>query len=219
KARVADHAPHDGRQSAAREHAEPGRQARVDGEERGGVGADADEPRVADRVLAGEAADQVPGGAQVGEEHHPDEHLDPVLAVAEEAPRQQRHDEREEDGGAAEPAPDPAPPVAHRRATPSRPDGRARRIATKTAPSPIRAAACTQSATMPSIRPTRSPPTAAPGTPWSQLASTTRLPPPGSLCWMIAMATAFVAGRQPRAAGSTLSCLFLVHLLERRHDG
>src|SRR6266542_6689134 len=45
---------------------------------------------------------------------------DPVLVVAEEAPREQRHDAREADGGAAE----PAPPVAHRRSTPSRPDGR-----------------------------------------------------------------------------------------------
>jgi len=61
------------------------------------------------------------------------------------SPRRRRrvssgHDEREADGGDGE----PAPPVAQRRSTPSRPDGRASRIATKTPKSTIWAtAACT----------------------------------------------------------------------------
>ena len=90
-----------------------------------------DEARVADRVLAGEAADDVPRRAQVGEEHHPDDHLDPVVVALEERARDEGQHERQREQRAAEGERDRARRRRHRCSTPSRPPGRTKRTPTK----------------------------------------------------------------------------------------
>ena len=65
---IADHDGHGRRDHGAGEHAEPGRDAEVLRQQRGGVAADAVEHGVAQRQLAGVAAHDVPGHRQ-GREH------------------------------------------------------------------------------------------------------------------------------------------------------
>ena len=64
-----------GGHESADQHADPGRDAVLEGQDGGGVGADADEHGMPERQHAGKTADQVPGRGQVGVEKEQDEDL------------------------------------------------------------------------------------------------------------------------------------------------
>jgi len=64
-----------GRQQAAHQHADPGRDAVLQGQYGGGVGADADENGMPQGQHPGEAAHEVPRSGQVGVEKEQDEDL------------------------------------------------------------------------------------------------------------------------------------------------
>ncbi|KGQ02229.1 hypothetical protein BBAD15_g12562 [Beauveria bassiana D1-5] len=88
---IADDDGHDGRDGRARQHAEPRRDAEVLRQQGGGVAADAVEHRVAQRQLAGVAADDVPRHRQRGEDEQQDEQVGP-----ERRARDDGHDEHDD---------------------------------------------------------------------------------------------------------------------------
>jgi hypothetical protein len=76
------------RQRHAGEHADPRRELELDLEERGRVGADAEEGLVAERHLAAVAADDVPGQAHRGPDEDQRQHA--VVVLLREPERQQQ---------------------------------------------------------------------------------------------------------------------------------
>ena len=91
--RVGDDERGQHRHGGAGEHADPGRQAHADDQQRRGVAADAVEHRMAERELAGEAADDVPGRGQRSE--HADLHRQ---VVDEGRTERERHGQDRQQG-------------------------------------------------------------------------------------------------------------------------
>src|SRR5690606_33784396 len=105
EADVGDEGAHHRRESRADEHANPRRQPVGSEQPRGRVRADAQKQRMAQRVLAREAAQNVPGAGQVGEQQNADHETQLVAA---------HHSGQCQRPGEGDDADDPRAPLARR---------------------------------------------------------------------------------------------------------
>ena len=83
-----DHQRRDTAERAARQHAQPRTDAEFEQQHRRRIGADAEERRVAERDLVGEAANNVPGLRHRGEQQREGENANPVAARIEQKRQQ-----------------------------------------------------------------------------------------------------------------------------------